>query len=238
MNLRFFTGEVEAYIKSLENFYELSGITLATKSDGKVSLLTSYPTAWMHHYVKQGYDQIDPIHEVGFNCEENPIYWGGDSFIERLNEQQRCLFEEANHHNIQSGISFPLNSPYDRQLLSLAFPHSERITQAISIHLLNEIKSHLQMLGTMLRIETLNNGILLQSDFIAYASKHTKLSIELQQFTHEINDLLMSLHSFFDQLPTHFRYEGKRLLQTLQLRNPHQGLSPSGTEKSLQTPES
>ena len=238
MNLRFFTGEVATYIKSLENFYELSGITLATKSGAKISLLTSYPTAWMHHYAKHGYDQIDPVHDTGFNCDKDRIYWGGDCFIERLNEKQRNLFEEARHHNIQSGISFPLKSPQDHHLISLAFPYSETITHNISSHLLDELKSHLQMLGTMLRIDTLNNGMLLQRDFISYASKHTELSIEYQRFTHEINDLLLSLHSFFDQLPTHFRYEGKRLLQTLQLTDPHQLPTPSGTEKSRQSPKS
>lgn len=229
MKLRFFTGEVAAYIKSLENFYELSGITLATKSDGKVSLLTSYPSAWMHHYVKQGYDQIDPIHEVGFNCDEDHIYWGGDYFIERLSETQRNLFEEAYIHNIQSGISFSLKSPKAHQLISLAFPYSETITHNISTHLLYELKSHLQMLCTMLRFTTLNEGILLQNDFIAYVSKHTDLSIEFQRITYEINDLLYCLHSFFDQLPTHFRYEGIRLLQTLQLP------PPSRTKTSCQT---
>ena len=182
-----------------------------------VSLLTSYPTIWMQHYVKQEYDQIDPVHNTGFNGDNDRLYWGGDYFIQNLNEKQRKLFEEARQHNIQSGISFPLKSAQDHQLISLAFPYSETIAHNISIHLLDELKSHLQMLGTMLRIETISNGVLLQKDFLDYASKHTELSIELQQLTHETNELLLGLHSFFDQIPTHFRLEGKRLLQTFQM---------------------
>lgn len=238
MNFRCFTGEIATYIKSLENFYELSGITLASKSRNKITLLTSYPSTWMHHYAKQGYDQIDPAHEAGFNCDKDHIYWGGDSFIERLNEKQRNLFEEARHHHIQSGISFPLKSSNHHHLISLAFPYSDTITNNISIRLLDELKSHLQMLGTMLRIKTLNDGMLLQNDLFSYISKHTDLSIEFQQITHEINDLLFSLHSFFDQLPSHFRYEGKHLLQTIQFSDSHQLLGTSKTKKYRQFPES
>lgn len=238
MNLRFFIGEIATYIKSLENFYELSGITLATKSRSNISLITSYPTTWMHLYAHHGYDQIDPVHLAGFNGGNDYIYWGGDRFIQGLTDNQSKLFEEARLYNIQSGVSFPLKSPHNHQLISLAFPFSETITHSISIHLLNELKSHLQMLGMMLHIEALTNGVLLQKDLMAYVSHHTELGIELQLLMHEINDLLLSLHSFFDQLPTQFRHEGKRLLQTLQLTDPHKRISPTKTVTSHQTSKS
>lgn len=214
MKLNFFKGELSTYIKKLEQFFELSGVTVATNTHQKISLLTSYPSNWMDHYIHHGYDQIDPVHLKGFSSNNDRIYWGGNTQDQLLCDQQRKLFEEAKQHHIVSGVSFPLNSQNGHLLVSLAFPYGETITHNISATLIDELKSHIQILPTLMHIETLKNVAFLNKDIAAFASNHAELSQSFHTVNNEINDLLLTFNAYLSNLPTHFRYEGEQILET------------------------
>lgn len=214
MRLHFFKGELSSYIQKLEQFYELSGVTVATNTHQKISLLTSYTSDWMNHYVHQGYGQIDPVHLKGFSSNNDRIYWGKNTQDQLLCDQQRKLFEDAKQHHIVSGVSFPLNSPNGHQLVSLAFPYSETIIHNISAPLIDELKSHIQILPTMMTLETLKNVAFLNNDIAAFASEHAELSQSFHMINNEINDLLLAFNAYLSNVPAHFRFEGEHILET------------------------
>ncbi len=216
MTLHFFEGQLSTYIKKLEQFYELSGITIASKSNQTIDVLTSYPRSWMDHYMDKGYDHIDPVHLAGFNTTTDHIFWGGSLHKEPLGDQQLKLFEEAKHHCIISGVSFPLKSSNQMQLISLAFPHAETITYNLSVALLDELKSHIQILPSVLHIQKIKHATFLQDDITAFASKHADLIQDFHMITHEINDLVIALSAYLSYLPSQFRLEGELILETLQ----------------------
>lgn len=216
MTLHFFKDELAAFIKKLESFYELSGITLATQTHQNISLITSYPHNWINHYKKQGYDQIDPVHLNGFNTTNDHFLWGKNFTDKPLGDQQLKLFEEAAHHHILSGLSFPLKSPNQPQLVSIAFPYSETITGNLSEALLNELKSHIQILPTVIQVQKIKHAAFLQTDIAALAIKHMDLTQDLHMISHEMNDLFVSLSAYLSYLPTQFRQEGAHILEILQ----------------------
>lgn len=235
MTLQFFKGELSAYIKKLETFYELSGVTLATRNQKNINILTSYPSEWMHHYINQGYDQIDPVHLSGFGSNSEHIGWGEYFKDKPLCNQQINLLEEAKHHHILSGISFPITSPHHTQLVSLAFPYSETVTLNLSKQLHEELKSHAHILPIVMHIKRVKQAAFLHNDILAFAARHIGLSQEIHMINHEINNLLITLNDYLSHLPTHFRAEAKYILDAFQTNTPssERNQSPSVARKSF-----
>lgn len=235
MTLQFFKGELATYIKKLETFYELSGVTLATQHQKNINILTSYPQEWMHHYINQGYGQIDPVHLSGFGNSREHIVWSEYFKDKTLCRKQLGLFEEAKRYHITSGISFPISSLPQDQLISLAFPFSEMITNNLSDKLLEELKAHAHILPTVAHIEQVRKAALLQNEVLSFASRHADISQEVHMITQEISNLLITLNDYLSHLPTHFRTEGKYILDAFHSKitsGEHHRLSSTLRKKS------
>ncbi|MET0029109.1 MAG: LuxR family transcriptional regulator [Candidatus Thiodiazotropha sp.] len=73
-------------------------------------VLSSYPDAWVSHYLSQGYDRIDPVRiEV---CKRiAPFSWRQLQDTLTLSPRQKRLFREAGEVDLHHGLGVPLRGP-------------------------------------------------------------------------------------------------------------------------------
>ena len=72
------------------------------------SLISTYPSAWTDHYLRNHYERLDPvIHQATRNVE--PFEWGFEVDTIVTSERQRELFEEAAQFGIRRGYTIPIH---------------------------------------------------------------------------------------------------------------------------------
>ncbi|TVT44961.1 MAG: LuxR family transcriptional regulator [Denitromonas halophila] len=73
-------------------------------------LMHSYPEDWMAHYVKQGYEHIDPVR---FNTihQSVPFEWKSLRDAPEVTVAQKQLLHEADNAGLKHGIGIPLHGP-------------------------------------------------------------------------------------------------------------------------------
>jgi len=86
------------------------------------TLCARYPDHWVHHYAKQDYGPVDPVHRTAF-VQATPYRWAD---IAGLNHIERRVLGEASEAGLVNGVSIPIHEPDGSILLvNLASPSSE-----------------------------------------------------------------------------------------------------------------
>jgi len=76
----------------------------------RFAFLTSYPEAWKGHYVRNGYERIDPV--VGqARKSRTGFYWDGARPTTPTTSAQRRLFREASAFGINNGVTVEDRDP-------------------------------------------------------------------------------------------------------------------------------
>jgi LuxR family transcriptional regulator, activator of conjugal transfer of Ti plasmids len=75
-------------------------------------LISSYPTSWTSHYLKSGYEHLDPVILRAAQAEES-FAWGMDRGPLVLTSAQRILFDEAAEFDIRHGLTVPVHRDGD-----------------------------------------------------------------------------------------------------------------------------
>lgn len=68
---------------------------------------TSYPDAWVRHYVASGYERTDPSRRFGFR-HAKPFFWSDLTPI--LHKKDRRVFQEAREFGLITGLGMPIFS--------------------------------------------------------------------------------------------------------------------------------
>ena len=71
-------------------------------------LISSYPTSWTSHYLKSGYEQLDPVILKAAQGEAS-FTWGMDAGPLVLTSAQKVLFDEAAEFDIRYGLTIPVH---------------------------------------------------------------------------------------------------------------------------------
>ncbi|WP_269465977.1 MULTISPECIES: LuxR family transcriptional regulator [Burkholderia] len=72
-----------------------------------------YPSAWIEHYSRNDYVNIDPVHQAAFRY-STPFAW---SDLATSNSREQHVLIEAEDAGLDNGISIPLHQPHGRVLL-------------------------------------------------------------------------------------------------------------------------
>ena len=75
-------------------------------------LISTYPKEWTAHYLKNRYDQVDPV--IRRARRHRDIFrWSGEQGTE-TNKAQRKFYGEAAEFGIEKGVAIPLPAGFDR----------------------------------------------------------------------------------------------------------------------------
>jgi DNA-binding CsgD family transcriptional regulator len=98
---------------------------LADGRNGPGVLVSNYPTAWTDHYMRCGYEQVDPV-IVQARSMTDPFHWGRGSAIGALSPAQAGFMEEAECHGIRCGFTVPVRDRSAR-LAAMTFAGHETV---------------------------------------------------------------------------------------------------------------
>jgi LuxR family transcriptional regulator, activator of conjugal transfer of Ti plasmids len=73
-------------------------------------LFSTYPAAWVEHYIGQNYQSVDPV-ILNSGASVVPFAWGMGAEKRDLRGRGRKLFKEAGDWGIHIGLTVPLHSP-------------------------------------------------------------------------------------------------------------------------------
>ena len=75
---------------------------------GPPRLISTYPSQWTAHYLRQNYERIDPVVAEAVQTPE-PFRWGIDVPSEYRSPAQRQLLDEASQFGIRLGFTVPIH---------------------------------------------------------------------------------------------------------------------------------
>ncbi len=75
------------------------------------AFLSSYPEVWKGHYVRNGYERIDPV-VVQARKSRTGFYWDGSRPSTPTSLAQRRLFREASAFGINNGVTVPIHGGF------------------------------------------------------------------------------------------------------------------------------
>ena len=88
-------------------------------SNPTLNVLSSYPTAWSRHYINHRYEMIDPIIKRA-RSSRTVFRWNCSTFRAASGPERRFL-SEASDHQIDNGVTVPINGGFGRfAMFSLA----------------------------------------------------------------------------------------------------------------------
>lgn len=101
--------------------------------DKPLHLATTYPEAWVRHYLDSGYVHIDPV--VAEAKRNNlPFSWRFVTNRSSLTAEQRAFFADAAEHGISDGYTLAFAGRNGtRGILSIAFDSSDKIRQIMGM---------------------------------------------------------------------------------------------------------
>jgi len=70
--------------------------------------ITTYPEAWISHYIGEGYLQEDPVLGEGPK-RRTPFAWSEINMPEQISRKQKRLFDEARDIEIRDGFTIPIH---------------------------------------------------------------------------------------------------------------------------------
>ncbi len=110
------------------------------------ALISTYPVGWTDHYLKEHYEQFDPVIALAHERTE-PFEWGLKADDLRLSRAQARLFDEAAAFDIRCGFTIPIRdgrgpvaavtfaSDQPRPAFQATIRHNARVLQLMSISL-------------------------------------------------------------------------------------------------------
>jgi hypothetical protein len=81
---------------------------IEAQQGGAPQLISTYPSTWTAHYLKNQYERFDPVITQALEDTE-PIQWGLNSRASILSRPQRELFEDAARFGIACGFTIPIH---------------------------------------------------------------------------------------------------------------------------------
>lgn len=114
--------------------YLLYAMTRQTVNGVQETVLSSYPKAWMPHYMAQGYRDCDPVlkHMMTSNCH---AVWTPEFFD--ANFKSRLMYREASDVGIREGITIPVHGA-DGAIACVNFS-SDRLEKNLSCTTMGEL---------------------------------------------------------------------------------------------------
>jgi LuxR family transcriptional regulator, activator of conjugal transfer of Ti plasmids len=106
-------------------------------------LISTYPSTWTTHYLKNNYERFDPVIVRALQDAE-PFEWGLNSRTIVRSSAQQELFEEAAKFGIGCGFTVPIHDGRG-QIAAVTFAADERRTAAFS----RRVEEHREVLQLM-----------------------------------------------------------------------------------------
>ena len=89
-------------------------------------VITTYPGAWKHRYLGQGYQRVDPVVSRAFS-DRAPFHWGAEDTLRGLSKKQLQVFDEASEFGLHCGFTVPIHDDMGR-MSAVTFASSEKPT--------------------------------------------------------------------------------------------------------------
>lgn len=112
------------------------------KSDTPL-LISTYPSTWTEHYLKNHYERLDPVIAQALEVPE-PFQWGLNSTARKLSRPQQELFENAARFGIACGFTIPIHDGRG-PIAAVTFAADKHLGAAFS----RRIEAHGQVLQLM-----------------------------------------------------------------------------------------
>jgi DNA-binding CsgD family transcriptional regulator len=83
-------------------------LSLPSRSGTEVKLLSTYPSEWTSHYLRQNYERLDPViqHALMYT---GPFEWGPEFEVAKTSKMHRRFFDEAAQFGIRYGLTVPIH---------------------------------------------------------------------------------------------------------------------------------
>ncbi|MGY8706069.1 LuxR family transcriptional regulator [Bradyrhizobium sp. 18BD] len=112
------------------------------KSGAKPRLFSTYPQEWTSHYLRNNYEQIDPVITEALRSPE-PFQWGIGFPARHHSKAQQRLFDEASQFGIRFGFTIPIHDEHG-PIAALTFAADHR-----DMTLINRLNSDARVLQLM-----------------------------------------------------------------------------------------
>ncbi|WP_441231960.1 helix-turn-helix transcriptional regulator [Tardiphaga sp. 215_C5_N2_1] len=106
-------------------------------------LISTYPSTWTEHYLKNHYERFDPVITQALEVAE-PFQWGLNSTVRKLSRPQQELFEDAARFGIACGFTIPIHDGRG-PIAAVTFAADKHLSAAFS----RRIEAHGQVLQLM-----------------------------------------------------------------------------------------
>lgn len=216
MSVEFFHGKLAELIQTLENYYELTGITIAENTkDNKIRFITSYPESWMNRYHSNRYYEDDLVHELGLHSQSTYFFWGSALYTHST-EAQKEIFEEACEYDIQSGLTFNFQDFNSPSMISIAFPYSDQVSSKLPLGVIDELKSNMYTIRVLMQLSAYN----LNEQYLNHLTLRSNKLLSTMYTTNATGRVLQSsimrIKGLLKCLPVSLRSEGEVLLSMLE----------------------
>jgi len=84
-------------------------LSVPDQSNSEPQHITTYPSSWTTHYLRNHYERLDPVIAKALGSPE-PFDWGLDLRAGRLSKSQQQLFDEAAGFGIRCGFTVPIHA--------------------------------------------------------------------------------------------------------------------------------
>lgn len=72
------------------------------------ALISTYPTPWTDHYLREHYERLDPV-ILSAHARSEPFHWGQGSGDIATTRRQEQFFDEASAFGINCGFTIPIH---------------------------------------------------------------------------------------------------------------------------------
>lgn len=101
-------------------------LSLSSRKGGSPGLISTYPMKWTDYYLRQSYEQLDPVIRKALASSE-PFEWGHEFSDRGLSKPQQRLLDEAARFGIRCGFIVPIHDSR-RSVAAVTFAADERRT--------------------------------------------------------------------------------------------------------------
>lgn len=84
--------------------------TYLSVGDGKPDAISTYPAIWSDHYLRNSYEQVDPV-VAASRQQPGPFFWGELDSARPADAAAVRLFDDAASFGIVSGLTVPFRGP-------------------------------------------------------------------------------------------------------------------------------
>jgi LuxR family transcriptional activator of conjugal transfer of Ti plasmids len=83
-------------------------LSLLRRRGDMPSLISTYPSDWTTHYLRNHYEHFDPV-IIQARADAEPFEWGLESDLNKMSTAQYKLFNEASSFGIRQGFTVPIH---------------------------------------------------------------------------------------------------------------------------------